>query len=476
MSLILLRHGLVLRKRNGGWAAEREDVLIDGATVAGVAPQGTLSVPEGCQVIDLTRMLLLPGLVNAHTHSYASFQRGMFEKLPLELWVPMTVAARSGNPKAAYLAAALTAIDALRSGTTALMDHLPASDLEELEAAVEAYRAAGIRARVAPAVFDRPYISTVDPEAPTEAADLSVTEAAFRLTEQFLSRCGDGGIVGAGVGPSAPQRCSEALLMGLSNLAREAGVPLHTHLLETLAQRRVLDAMGQGDLVAFLDRVGILTDATSLAHCVWLTRAEAHALASKGCVAVHNPFSNLYLGSGIAPIPAFVAEGLPVALGTDGANCGGSQSVLASLKLASVLHRQDPEYRHWLDAGFWLTSATLVSAKCVSVDRYGIEVGCPADLIAIDIASAPWAPLNDPLNQLVYQEWGAHVEKVFVAGKLVVDGGRVLGLDERRVVDEACSLAETLAPSLRARLQQAAADVSVIEPIYRRIHGLPPIV
>jgi cytosine/adenosine deaminase-related metal-dependent hydrolase len=469
---MLLKGGLVLRRKDGAWVAQEEDILVDGPTIVEVAPRGTRSLPANCQIIDMRQRLIIPGLVNAHTHSYASFQRGMFEKLPLELWVPMTVAARSGDPRAAYLSAALTAIDALRNGTTALMDHLPASSLEELEAAVEAYSSAGIRARVAPAVFDRPYLSTVDPEAPSVAVNPAAIDQAVRLTEQFLALHGSEGLIGAAVGPSAPQRCTEELLMRLSSLAREARVPLHTHLLETFAQRRMLDSLTGGDLLGYLERTGLLIDGVSFAHCVWLTRAEAGGLAQRGAVAVHNPFSNLYLGSGIAPIPDFVTEGLPVALGTDGANCGGSQSMLASLKLASVLHRQNREYLEWLDAGFWLNSATAVSARCLFLQQCDIRAGCPADLVAIDLGRAVWAPLNDPLNQLVYQEWGAHVDKVFVAGRLVVDGGDVLGLKEAKVVDEACSLAEALADSVGRRLAEAQAQLRAAEAIYRRIHGL----
>ncbi len=475
MSLLLLRGGLVLRRRDGKWLAEREDVLIDGTVIAAVVPPDHVPASVDCQIIDMTRRLLVPGLVNAHTHSYASFQRGLFERLPLELWVPLTVAARPGDARVAYLAAALTAIDALRHGTTALMDHLPASKLEELEAAVEAYRAAGVRAVIAPAVFDRPYLSTVDPDAPGDLVDAAATVEAERITEQFLKRHADGALVSAGVGPSAPQRCSQELLVRLSRLADEAGAPLHTHLLETLVQRRVLDAVSGGDLVAYLSRTGLIGERTSFAHCVWLTPAEAGALAGRGPAAVHNPFSNLYLGSGIAPVPEFVAQGLPVAVGTDGANCGGSQSMLASIKLASILHRRDPEYSRWLDAGFWFDAATHVAARCLCISGYGLEAGCPADLVAVDLGRAPWGPLNDPLGQLVYQEWGSNVDKVFVAGRLVADGGRVLGLDEGKVVDEACQLAEALAPSLRARLAEAEAQLPAVDVLYRKIHGLTPL-
>ncbi len=472
MERLMLKGAQVLQRQGDRWRSEAMDVLIEGGIVSALGPPGSIQEMPGTQVLHLKDRLLVPGLVNAHTHSYAAFQRGMFENLPLEQWVPLTVAARPGDPRVAYLSAALTAIDALKNGTTALMDHLPASGLEELEAAAEAYRKLGIRAVIAPAVFDRAYISTVDPGAARDLECGPTTDAAYRLTESWLLRVGQQDLVKGGVGPSAPHRCSDMLLKRLASLAQEARVPLHTHLLETLVQRRVLDALSRGAMVDHLRALGLLGPATSFAHCVWLTPREAAAMAGEGAAVVHNPFSNLYLGSGIAPIPAFVAAGLQVAIGCDGANCGGSQSVLASLKLASVLHRNDPDYRHWLDAHFWLTASTVTGAKSLGLSHYGVEVGCPADMVAIDLRRAAWAPLNEPVGQLVYHEWGAAVDKVFVDGRLVVDGGETLGLDERAIVEEACQMAEALAPKLKVRLQQAQQEVVEADAIYRRIHDI----
>ncbi|MBI2323170.1 MAG: amidohydrolase family protein, partial [Chloroflexi bacterium] len=207
-----------------------------------------------------------------------------------------------------------------------------------------------------------------------------------------------------------------------------------------------------GSVVAYLDRLGFLSPRVSLAHAVWLTPDDIATVARTGAAIAHNPMSNLNLGSGIAPVPAYLRAGIPVGLGTDGYS-GGNHAMFEAMRLAAALHTvHTTDYAQWLRPPDVLRLATHGGATVAQLAGGGgaLAVGRRADLVILGADSPALTPLNDLVDQLVYCERGAAVETVVVNGEVVVQGGRVATVDEPAILAEARRLAERLTERNRA--------------------------
>jgi 5-methylthioadenosine/S-adenosylhomocysteine deaminase len=269
-------------------------------------------------------------------------------------------------------------------------------------------------------------------------------------------------------GPSGPQRCSDALLKQCASFAKNYGTVLHTHLLETRKQVETGMTFYGKPMVLHLEEIGMLNCKTSFAHCVWLTEPEVETAANRNSVIVHNPASNLRLGSGKAPIGAYKKAGLTIALGTDGTNCGCSVNMFESMRLAGILHNPDePLPEQWIRPDEVLSMATLNGAKAAGLDHEtgSLEVGKKADIIVLNPKrSFALNPLEQPLNQIIYGESGNAVETVIIEGKIVVDDGAITTFDEKKVLYEVGKRIE----SLQARYLKTKGKVEAEAAFIRR--------
>ena len=299
-----------------------QHVVITGNRIASVGPERPGETFD--RVIDGRRRLVIPGLVNAHTHSPENYTRATDDRLPLEPWlVNLVWAADKFSPRDHYLAAMLGVIEMLRSGTTGVIDHLsfaPAPSLDAIDGAMSAYRDSGIRAGVAP-MFSNIGLDTADSQARGHGTADSVFarrhekqggEVIFEMMEEFFRRWhgADGGRLRGWAGPSGVQWVSLDWLHRCHDLARRHDGGIHMHLMETRVQDHVCRAEFGGETaVARLTREGLLNADVSLPHSIWLTERDVDDLAATGAVPVHNPAANLRLGSGLAPIHRMLAAG-----------------------------------------------------------------------------------------------------------------------------------------------------------------------
>jgi cytosine/adenosine deaminase-related metal-dependent hydrolase len=256
------------------------------------------------------------------------------------------------------------------------------------------------------------------------------------------------------VGPSAAHRCSDELLRGARELADATGAGIHMHLGEAKSHAVRNHQLFGASLVARLDRLGVLAPDVSLAHGVWLDDDEFDRLGRSGATVVHNPASNLKLGSGVARVRDMWARGVNVAVATDGPCSSDNFNMFEALRLAGLLHTTNRvDYGEWPSARQVLAMATRAASRAVRLeDRVGaLETGRLADLVLLSRDSPAWAALNDPYIQLVYSENGSSVDRVFVGGREVVRDGRVTTIDEAAVYRAAgearASLAEAVATS-----------------------------
>jgi cytosine/adenosine deaminase-related metal-dependent hydrolase len=443
---VLIRDALVL-PGGGNWEAQRADILIEDGRISALG-----SGLAGSPVIDASSLLAVPGFVNAHYHSPLSILRGTADGLshPAFMWQNQAdTAGRTAHE--VYVSALLGAVEMLTSGTTAVMDHFPEQGfpLEHVDAVARAYREAGMRAAIALRVFDEAYDDIVPPGGlprgfpdPLVAAPLADTMA---LLEEAVSKH-DADLLRVFPAPSNPSRCSDALLLKCEELARRRGLGVHTHLLETEIQTRIARERYGTTMVRHMERLDLLSPRLSCAHTIWIDEDDIALLAARGVTVVHNPESNLKVGAGFMPLPAMRRHGLRVALGTDGASTNDNLVLHEAMRLAITLHRPREERSHWPQAGDALEMATTAGAAALQCQQTvgRIAVGQSADLVLYDLSRPRWTPCNDPAQQLVFAENGDSVHTVLVNGKIVVEAGRVKGVDVEALLREARGMLKTI--------------------------------
>ncbi len=452
MPRTVLRNGLV---DVGDGDFRRTDVVIEDGRILSVGDGG-----EGLEVVDCTRFAVVPGIVNAHNHSNECFLRGRWDNLPLEPWMLFSypvLFAPAYTPREIYVRTLLGGMEMVRTGATAVVDflyELAGFTDETLGAVVHAYRDLGLRALVALGMSDRAYHETVVLDLDLVPADLvaeleqekppawSEWEAFARRAVERFHRPDEG--ISIGLAPSGPQRCTDELLAGCAVLADELDLAIHIHVLETRMQALSGHRMYGKTLVEHLHELAFLGPRSNFEHCIWLTDHDLELIAGSGTGAVHNPFANMKVGSGIAPIPLLLGAGVNVALGCDSMSANDDADMYAVLKVAGLHHKLwDVDYERWLGAREAWRMATIGGAQAMG-DRDGlglIEPGRRADLVLLDLDSRIFTPLNEPLRHVVFCATTQAVHSTMVGGRWVVRGGEITGVDERTILAEARELA-----------------------------------
>jgi len=459
------------------------DIVVSGDRIAAVRRTGAQQ-PEG-EVIPAKGRLAVAGLINGHHHSHEHYHKGRHENLPLELWMnsvrpldPIPLTARQ-----VYLRTLVGGIEALRSGTTTIVDDLNVSPVlipEHVEAAFKAYEDIGLRALVGITLFDRPFFRAmpfVDEEFPADL--LRELDSRPRSDPQMIldfsrhlaqTRHPRSNRVGYIAAPSAPQRCTEPFLEAVRAMADDHDLPVIMHVQETRLQVVTGRVMYGATMVEYLDRVRFLKPKTSLIHCVWLNPREIDIIARSGATVQHNPVSNLKLGSGVAPVRALLDAGVNVSLGTDGCGSIESANMLKVMSAAALVNKlRDDEPSRWIGAKEAWHAATVGGAQAIGLgDVIGtIEPGRKADFGLYRLDSIPFVPLNNPLGQLVYAENGGDLDLVMIDGEIVLRDGRLTRIDESAILAEIAEEHRRLLPLI----EDSERKVSRINDAYRRIYA-----
>ncbi len=465
------------------------DIVIRGTTIAAVRPSGEAE-PEG-EAIDAVGRLVTPGLVNGHHHSHELFHKGRYDNLPLELWMNFV---RPPNPlpltaRQVYLRTILGAIEALRTGTTTLIDDLNVSPVlqhDHVEAVFRAYEDTGIRALVGLSLFDRPFfrgVPFVDEEFPEEllreldsksgTPPQEILEFARDLARNRHPRDHR---VGFMVAPSAPQRCSEDFLRQVRQLADDFDLPVNIHVHETRLQAVTAQLFYNGTMIEYLRRTDFLRPKTSLIHAVWLTPGDIEILVETGTTVQHNPTSNLKLGSGLAPVRALLDAGVNISLGSDGCGSTETLNMLKVVADAALVHKlRGDDYTRWPGAADAWLAGTRGGARAIGRehDLGAIAAGFTADLTVYRLDRVPFLPLNNPLHQLVFGEMGMSLDMVFVAGEQVMADGRLARVDEDALAKEIIAEHAGLKPLIDRSERDVERIRAAYERIYRRCLSLP---
>jgi cytosine/adenosine deaminase-related metal-dependent hydrolase len=443
--------------------------VIDGK-IAAISPNLEVVGTE----INGKNQLLLPGFFNAHTHSSEMWQRGIVSMLPLELWLAELYDSAPLDVEKVYLCALGTAVETLLSGGTSVVDHLgliPGQELETIATAVRAYQEVGIRAFIAPLIQDESLSAGIP------SGDIKQTHAPyFRSTTDTLAIIEDAvkqfhrpeAGINILVAPTGIQLCTDALFTGCIELSDRYNLCRHSHLLETKAQEKLAQEKYGCTAVEHLNRIGYLGEKTSLAHCVWLTDEDITILAETRSTVVHNPLSNLRLGSGIAPILKYRQAGINVTFGCDGASSNDSQDLLEAIKIGSILHNiTDFDYQHWITPKQAVEMASFGGAKGLNLaDQLGsLTVGKQADLVLYNLTHLSLLPRTDPIGLLVLGRPHHVVSNAWVNGKQIIANGEFTTIN----VEE---LKQELFQRSQWETQCKSSGLVEIEAHYRRVMGL----
>lgn len=485
-----IRGGMVLRRRSGRWDLETADIAVSEGKITEVVPAAPEPELEALD-IDATRRIIIPGLINAHLHSNDDFLRGRIDKLPLEIYmlmaVPVTGVARI-SPADLRTRTLLGAIEGLRTGTTCFLDdcyHIDSLRPEGIDAVMSAYDAIGARAWVTANLSDRPMPDTIpfvrEHLAPQLYEDIVGTRtfsaaAALEICEDAILRYNKPGQrVRVAMAASGPQRCSDDFLRAIWDVAGRHDVPCVCHVLETRVQAITGPLFYGETLIAHMARLGCLTPRTIIAHAIWVTDDDIDAIARSGASVVHNPTSNLRLGSGVAPVPTMLVRGINVALGSDGMTSNDAQNLFLEMRLAGCLHNiKGAPYAQWVGGAEAFSMATVGGATALGMaDSLGqIEPGMGADLSLLDVDSPAYVPLNEPVQNIVFSEYGQSVRTVMVAGEVVVDDGRLVRLDESEFYGEARDAAARFFRDNKDAFDRLSDYVPAFEAAYARARRL----
>jgi 5-methylthioadenosine/S-adenosylhomocysteine deaminase len=481
----LFKGGALLTMRDADAVRpESADVLIQGDRIAEVGP--AIDATDADRVIDATDMLLMPGMVNAHIHTEQNSFRGRYPGLPLEILMlyayPLTGAAPLDS-EAIYLRTLLAGIESLKSGVTSILDdvmEVPHQGLEQLGSVFRAYDDVGMRANVSGHVINRPFFETIpylEEALPERLKQKFLSIPPLGLAD-YMGFCREAvarfhdtadGRLRYVVAPSGPQRCTEELLGTVAEFSRGSGVAFHIHILETRVQRVTGSRLYGKSLIQLMADLDALHEKTSIAHAIWIDEADIELIASRGASVAHNPVCNLRIGSGVAPLRSLLNAGVNVALGTDGISSNDSCRLFDVMKTAGLVHTlATDDYDDWPTASEILWAATRGGARALGLEHEigSIEPGKKADLVALDLCTSAFVPVNDLANQLVYAENGSSVRLVMVNGEIVVQDGACTKIDEAAVLREART-------ALGAFLTQHALveeEARELEPYFRAVY------
>ncbi len=407
-------------------SGKKADVLVEGNRISKVASSISAS---GADKLDASGKLLIPGFINTHTHAAMALFRGIAEDMELADWLK-TVWEYEGKMSAHSVraGASLACLEMLKSGTTAFNDMY-----FHMDEVAQAVQQSGMRAVLGYGMIDMG-------EAKKRKSELSVAE---KFVKEWHGKAD--GKIGCSLAPHSLYTCSPELLIAANGLSEKYGIPCHIHLSET--RKEVFDCLSQHKKrpAYYLDSLGVLSQRTVAAHCVWLTKEEVRLLASRCVSASLNPVSNMKLSGGsTAPMPEMQEFGMNVSLGTDGSASNNSLSMFETMKFCALLQKNSRWDATVAKDSAVFEAATLGGAKALGINAGEIKEGKTADLALLDLKAANMAPAHSHIANLVYSAHAGNVTDTIIDGKIVVRDRKVLTLDEEKVVEEAQKEAERL--------------------------------
>jgi 5-methylthioadenosine/S-adenosylhomocysteine deaminase len=431
-------------------------IAIQGETILAIGPEADLRAQfTAHEIIDCGGKVLMPGLINAHTHAAMTLLRGLADDLRLDVWLlgyMMPVERSFVSPEFVDLGTRLACAEMIRSGVTCFADmYYFESDVAQATAE------AGLRAVCGQTVLKFP------------APDADSYEESLAYSREFIQRWKGHPLIVPSVAPHAPYTCTEEILQSTAALAVEFDVPLHIHIAETALEVENSRAEHDMPVVPYVKKHNVFEAKVLAAHCVHIDEGEMHTLLHHGAGVSHNPSSNLKLASGVAPVKQMLEHGLNVGIGTDGPASNNDLDMFEEMRLAALLAKNASNDPTALPARQAVEMATRLGARALHLGEItgSLEPGKRADLILVDIAGSHNIPRfrrerDGIYAQLVYAAKGSDVSDVMVNGKWVMREHHLLTLDEAALAAKAEVYARQMDTFLLEREQSVLSKLLAI--------------
>ncbi len=398
-----------------------------------------VDIPTGINAIDAAGGVVMPGLINTHTHMPMTLFRGLADDLPLDVWLNRYIFPAEEawiNPENVRLGTALACAEMLLSGTTTVCGGYFYEGV-----VAEIVNQAGIRGVLGQGVIDFPA-----PGVPDAGENINAA-IAFIKKWNGLSP-----MIQPSIFCHSPYTCSKKTLKAAKTAARSQGVLFQIHAAETAREKTLIEGGGDMSPVQYLDHIGVLDAQTLLVHSIWVDDEDIDIIANSGAAVSHNPESNMKLASGIAPVQKFLSAGIPVGLGTDGCASNNDLDMFQEMDTAAKLHKAHTLDPTVMDVNSVLKMATIEAARAIGLDsRIGsLEKGKQADLIIIDTHQPHLMPIYNPVSQIVYSARGSDVRDVMVAGRMLVHNRSLTSLDQDDILNKVNALSREISRTFHA--------------------------
>jgi len=435
---LIVTGGTVLTQNSARQVLTPGAIAIDASDIVEIAaPEAIAAKYQARETVDARGQVVLPGLINTHTHAPMVMYRGLADDLALMDWLQKYIfpaEAKTVSPEMVRVGTRLAALEMIESGTTTFVDMY----YFEEEIARVAF-AAGLRGVLGETIIQFP------------VADAKTPAESLARAERFIREFKDNGLIVPAVAPHALYTNDKTTLVAAAELGRKYGAPVLIHFAETEDEVRAAREQYQLTPAAALESIGFWGPRTVAAHGIWVTDDDIAILKRRGVGVAHNPESNMKLASGAAPIVKYLAAGVAVGLGTDGAASNNDLDMFEAMRQAAFLAKLSTRDPTAVSAKVALDLATIGGARALAMDRTigSLEPGKRADLIAVSMDSARQTPMYDPISHLVYATRGDDVRTTIVDGKILMKDRRVRTLDRAAVIAEANRLAVKVRDAVR---------------------------
>ncbi|MBW2616915.1 MAG: amidohydrolase [Deltaproteobacteria bacterium] len=420
---IIINNGTVLTMDKKNTVIKNGLVCVKGDTISRMGSGDNVPI-EAEKIIDAHGGLILPGLINGHTHAAMSLFRGLADDLPLMEWLNNYIFPAESRIDADFVftGTLLACAEMIMSGTTTFCDMY----LFEKEAA-SAARQAKMRCLVGEVLYDFP------------SPNYGPVEKGLEYTESLIKKWQDDPLVSVAVEPHSLFTCSPDLLISANELALSYKVPLIIHVAETLNEVADVKEKHGKPPVEYLHSLGLLGPHLIADHCVHVNEQDISKMAKYGTKVIHNPESNMKLASGIAPVTELLARGVTVGLGTDGCASNNNLDIFTEMDMAAKLQKIQTMDPTVLDAATVLRMATIEGAKALGMEDItgSLETGKKADIIIVDVDKPHLTPMYNPYSHIVYAARGNDVSHSIINGQLVMEDRKLLTLDIEEIMERA---------------------------------------
>ncbi len=429
---IVIINGIVVTQDSVGEVIENGVVCVSGEKITYVGRPDDIDIRSADRVIDARGGIVMPGLINTHTHAAMSSFRGLADDLELMDWLNNYIfpAETQLDYDNVYTGTMLACAEMMLSGTTCFCDMYLFED-----AVAEAARAAGMRAVVGEVLYD------------FDSPNYGSLAKGFEYTIDLIEKWHADALISVAVEPHSPYLCSPELLEKAAFLSEKYQIPLIIHLSETTEEKNTIIERYGRTPVAHLAEIDLLSPRVLACHCVVVDDNDIALLKQRGANVSHNPESNMKLASGIAPVPEMIAAGICVGLGTDGPASNNNLDMFMEMDTAAKIHKVNLLDPTVMDARMVLKMATRDAARALGLENVtgSLEVGKKGDIIIVDTKKPHMTPMYDVFSHIVYSASGSDVNTVLINGRLVVENGQLLTIN----INEVMSGMQVMADKIR---------------------------